>query len=84
MKIIEERNYNPLSDINSIIGKEYTSIRRIEKDLEKYGYDMIYWDDDYIHITDSRESDGIRYIYQLKHNGDGSVSIDKFVKKDEL
>lgn len=79
-----ERSYNPLSDINHLIGKEYSNIHRLGRDLEDLDYDLIYYNDDYIHITDAMESDGIRYIYQIRHNKNGSVSIEKFVKEDEL
>lgn len=54
------------------------------KDLEDLDYDLIYYNDDYTHITDAMESDSIRYIYQIRHNKNGSVSIEKFVREDEL
>lgn len=79
-----ERSYNPLSDINHLIGKEYSDLHRLEKDLDSLGYDLIYHNDDYIHITDAMESDDIRYIYQINHNKNGSISIGRFIKEEEL
>lgn len=79
-----ERSYNPLSDINHLIGKEYSDLHRLEKDLDSLGYDLIYHNDDYIHITDAMESDDMRYIYRINHNKNGLISIGKFVKKEEL
>lgn len=73
-----------MSDINHLIGKEYSNIHRLGRDLEDLDYDLIYYNDDYIHITDARESDDMRYIYQIRHNKNGFVSIEKFVKEDEL
>lgn len=79
-----ERSYNPLSDINHLIGKEYSNIHRLGRDLDSLGYDLIYHNDDYVHITDAMESDDMRYIYRINHNKNGSISIGKFVKEEEL
>lgn len=84
MKILATNMYNPLPDINRIIGKEYDRIDRIKRELEKHDYDVIYYDDYYIHIVDAMDSDDVRYIYQLKHNRNGSVCIEKFVEKDNI